>query len=236
MYGKGKIKSWLNFITQTSNTIHMSAQKNYSGWHSGSLPSTFNLELLTLNRLTVDLSQYNNSWYKPGSSFKRACWYLVNIIFFKTALFPFYGLKRGLLRVFGAVIGKGVMIKPHVNIKYPWLLTIGNHVWIGEQAWIDNLGQVTIGNHVCISQGAMLLGGNHDFTKANFDLIVKPIILDDGVWIGAKATIVGGVHCYSHSVLALGSVATADMDAYGIYQGNPAVKVKERFISKTTDD
>jgi acetyltransferase-like isoleucine patch superfamily enzyme len=61
-----------------------------------------------------------------------------------------------------------VNIKPSVNIKYPWLLEVGDHVWIGEEVWIDNLAKVRIGSNVCISQGAMLLTGNHDFTKSTF--------------------------------------------------------------------
>ena len=180
--------------------------------------------------MTVDLSKYDNSWYKPGSLGKRLIWHFINGLFFKTGLFPFYGLKRGLLRLFGARIGKGVIIKPGVNIKYPWFLSIGHNTWLGEAVWIDNLGQVSIGANVCLSQGALLLSGNHDFTKTSFDLIVKPIVLEDGVWIGAKAVVCGGVTAYTHAVLTVCSVAIHDLEAYGIYQGNPAVKGKERVI------
>lgn len=181
--------------------------------------------------MSTDLSIYNNSWYNPGPALKRFCWYWVNIIFFKTGLFPFYGLKRFWLRIFGAKIGTGVLIKPFVNIKYPWLLEMGDHIWIGEQVWIDNLGKVKIGNNVCLSQGAFLLTGNHDFTKLSFDLIVKPITLEEGVWIGANAIVCPGVICNSHAVLAVGSVATSNLDGYSIYSGNPAVKIKDRFFS-----
>ena len=97
--------------------------------------------------------------------------------------------------------------------------------------WIDNLAQVTIGNHVCISQGAFLLTGNHNFSLSTFDLITKPLIVEDGVWIGAQAIVCPGVVCGSHAVLSVGSVATQSLEAYGVYQGNPAVKVKERVIS-----
>ena len=179
----------------------------------------------------TDLSKYSNDWYKPGGSLKRFIWYFFNVIFFKSSIFPFYGLKVSLLRLFGARIGKGVLIKPNVNIKYPWFLTIGDHVWIGEQVWIDNLGAVNIGNNVCISQGALLLCGNHDYAAAHFDLIVKPIILEEGVWIGANAIVAGGAVCRSHSVLTAGSVCSGETEAYGIYRGNPAQSAKERVIS-----
>ncbi|MEP6584757.1 MAG: WcaF family extracellular polysaccharide biosynthesis acetyltransferase [Ginsengibacter sp.] len=178
----------------------------------------------------VDLSSYDNSWYRPGPAWKRFLWYWTNALVFNSSLFPFYGLKVFLLRLFGAKIGKNVSIKPLVNIKYPWMLGIGSNVWIGESVWIDNLAEVSIGNNVCLSQGAMLLSGNHDYSKATFDLFVKKIILEDGVWIGGKATVCGGVVCKTHSVLSVGSVATSHLDSLTIYQGNPAIKLKARKI------
>lgn len=178
---------------------------------------------------TTKLSSFNNSWYKPGGSVKRFIWYVCNAIFFRTA-FPFSGVKRILLKLFGAKIGSGVLIKPHVNIKYPWFLEIGNDVWIGEEVWIDNLGKVVIGNNCCLSQGAMLLCGNHDYSRSTFDLIVGDIVLEEGVWIGAQSVVCPGVTCASHAVLAAGSVATKDLESYAVHQGNPALKVRERKI------
>lgn len=179
---------------------------------------------------SVDLSKYNNAWYKPGGVLRRVFWYMFSYAFFKSG-FPFNSFKVGVLRLFGAEVGKGVIIKPAVNIKYPWKLKVGNHVWLGEQVWIDNLGLVVIGDHCCLSQGAMLLCGNHDYRKSSFDLMTGDITLDKGVWIGARAVVCPGVFCGSHSILTVGSVVTAAMEAYGIYQGNPAVKVKERVVA-----
>ena len=127
-------------------------------------------------------------------------------------------------------IGKNVVIKPSVSVKYPWKLIIGDNVWIGENVWIDNLDQVTIGNNVCSSQGALLLCGNHNYKKTSFDLMVGPIELNDGVWIGAKSVVSQNVVCQSHSVLAVQSVCSSNLEAYSIYRGNPAVKVKNRII------
>jgi len=106
-------------------------------------------------------------------------------------------------------------------------LDIGNHVWIGEQSWIDNLGLVSIADNVCISQGALLLTGNHDYKKQSFDLRVGEIHLQQGCWIGARAT-VPGVTVHEGAVLAVASIATHDLDAGWMYQGNPAVKVRIR--------
>lgn len=178
------------------------------------------------------LDQYNNDWYKPGrNGLVRLLWYYVNAIFFQSYLLPVSSFKVFVLRFFGAKVGSGVNIKPAVNIKYPWLLEIGDHVWIGEKVWIDNLAKVQIGSHVCLSQGAMLLTGNHNYKKENFDLMVEGIILEDGVWIGAKSLVCPGVTCFSHSVLSAHSVATTNLESYFIYTGNPAQKLRERIIS-----
>jgi putative colanic acid biosynthesis acetyltransferase WcaF len=179
---------------------------------------------------STDLSKYDNRWYKPGAGLPvRGLWYLCNALCFKSG-FPFSGFRKFLLRLFGARIGRGVVIKPGTNIKYPWKLSVGNHCWIGEGVWIDNLGQVTLGDHVCLSQGAFLLTGNHNYKKEGFDLMVDNITLEEGVWIGAKAVVCPGVTCRSHSVLSVGSVAISDLEPYSVYQGNPALKVRERHI------
>ncbi|MBJ6119808.1 colanic acid biosynthesis acetyltransferase WcaF [Pontibacter sp. BT310] len=184
------------------------------------------------NSTAVNLSAYNNNWYKPGAGVvKRTVWYFVNGLFFINPLNPLSSLKVLLLRLFGATIGKGVVIKPMVNIKYPWLLNIGNHVWIGEKVWIDNLAQVTIEDNVTLSQGAMLLTGSHNYKKTTFDLIIGSITLEEGVWIGAKAIVCPGIICHTHSILTAGSVATQNLAAYTISQGNPATSKRERIIT-----
>ena len=176
------------------------------------------------------LDTFDNKGYKPGSIAKRSLWYVINIVFLNTPIpFPSF-LKRTILRIFGAEIGKGVVIKPCINIKYPWMLSVGNHSWIGEGVWIDCLGNVNIGANCCISQGAFLLCGNHNFSVSSFDLIVGDITLEDGVWLGAKSIVTTGVTCHTHSVLSVGSVASKDLEAYSIYRGNPAEKTKSRTV------
>jgi putative colanic acid biosynthesis acetyltransferase WcaF len=183
--------------------------------------------------MQTDLSLFNNQWYTQGrNALIRSLWYLVNVLFFICPLNPFSSLKVLLLRLFGAKIGKGVNIKPSVNIKYPWRLTVGDYSWIGENVWIDNLADVVIGNNCCLSQGSMLLCGNHDYKKASFDLIVGSITLEDGVWIGTRSVVCSGVICKSHAVLSAGSVATSDLQPYTIYQGNPAKEIRKREIKE----
>jgi len=188
------------------------------------------LRLIMPTTGTTDLSKFDNSGYKPGSALKRLLWFFCNAFFLQNKYNPFSGLKITILRIFGAKVGKGVVIKPNVNIKYPWKLTVGDYVWIGEKVWIDNLDEVVIESHCCLSQGAMLLCGNHNYSKSSFDLITRSIYLESGVWIGAFAIVTPGVRCESHAVLAVNSVATKNLEKFAVYQGNPAVKIRERKI------
>ena len=180
-----------------------------------------------------DLASYNNDWFKNqigASRVKRVLWYFTNVLFFINPLNPLSGIKRSLLRVFGASIGTGVVLKPGINIKYPWKLEIGDHSWIGEKVWIDNLATVKIGRNVCLSQGAFLLTGNHDYTSPRFDLMIREIVLEDGVWVGARAIVCPGVNAGSHAVLTAASVATSLLEPYTVYRGAPAVPVRKREI------
>ncbi|MBP7155735.1 MAG: WcaF family extracellular polysaccharide biosynthesis acetyltransferase [Flavobacteriales bacterium] len=180
----------------------------------------------------VDLSRFNNTaTFDPGAGvIKRTLWYFTNALFFLNPAFPFRSPKPWLLRMFGARVGKGVVIHPGVNIKFPWKLEIGNNSWIGQGAWLDNLDRLSIGNNVVISQGAMIIQGSHDYKKVDYPTYTKPIVLEDGSWIGAGAIVTLGVTIKSHAVLAVGSVATKDLEAYTIYQGNPAQPVRERIV------
>ncbi len=180
----------------------------------------------------TDLSKFNNSWFDAGGNFlSRGLWYFINVAVLKGPM-PFMRPKRFWLRAFGAKIGKGVILKPHISVKYPWNLEVGDHTWIGENVWIDNLGKVKIGSNVCLSQGAMILSGNHNYSKSSFDLMVKDIVIENGAWLGAKSVVCQGVTVGSHAVLSVSSVASENLEPYGIYRGNPAVKIKERSIEK----
>ncbi|WP_430817964.1 WcaF family extracellular polysaccharide biosynthesis acetyltransferase [Carboxylicivirga sp. N1E11] len=181
----------------------------------------------------TDLSKYNNDWFNEGAGLvKRSLWFMVNALFFINPLNPLSGIKVQLLRLFGAEVGKGVVIKPGVNIKYPWKLVLGDYTWIGERVWIDNLEKVVIGRNCCLSQECLILIGNHNYKLSTFDLMVAPVVIEDGVWMGARSIVTGGVRCGSHSVLSVNSVASANLEPYAIYRGNPAHKVKDRHIEE----
>ncbi len=178
----------------------------------------------------VRLATYNNAWYQPGGSFaKRALWLLVAQPVFASAWIS-SSLRVGLLRAFGARVGQGVVIKPAVQIKYPWHLDLGDHCWIGEHVWIDNLTTVRLGANCCASQGAYFCTGNHDWSEPGFGLRVAPILMGEGSWAGAKAILTPGSVLGSYAVAAAGSVISGTVPDFQIYAGNPARFVKTRKI------
>jgi putative colanic acid biosynthesis acetyltransferase WcaF len=160
-------------------------------------------------------------------------WIIVSLILFRVFPFSFSAIKRMVLRAFGARIGQGVVIKPQVKITFPWKLQLGDHVWLGEECWLLNLERIVIGSNVCISQRAFLCTGSHDYKRPTFDLIVKPIRVENGAWLGASCWVAPGVTVGTHAVLTAGSVATGDLEPWGIYQGNPSVKIRDRQISES---
>ena len=155
---------------------------------------------------------------------------MVSWLLFRLCPISLSRLKRRVLRAFGARIGEGVVIKPRVTITFPWKLTVGDHVWLGEECWLLNLERIVIGNNVCISPRAFLCTGSHNYKSPKFDLIVKPITVENGAWLGAGCWVGPGVTVGTHAVLTAGSIAATDLEPSGIYRGNPAVAFKERRL------
>jgi putative colanic acid biosynthesis acetyltransferase WcaF len=181
--------------------------------------------------MKVDFTKQTQPNYSIGrSTYINYLWYFVSSIIFISPYFPFYKLKRLILRLFGANIGLGVIVKPRVTIKFPWKLSIGDNSTIGECAWIDNLAHVTIGKNVCLSQSVYICTGSHDYKSHSFDLMTKPILIDDGVWLGARSSVLQGVHCQQNSILCAGSIANRNLEDSSIYSGNPAIKIKDRIF------
>jgi putative colanic acid biosynthesis acetyltransferase WcaF len=182
--------------------------------------------------MKTDLSSFSNPEFDRGAGkLREGAWLLVNLFLFQLCPFGFSALKRAILRAFGARIGHGVIIKPQVKITFPWKLVIGDHVWLGEKCWLLNLEQIVIGNNVCISQRAFLCTGSHNYKSPAFDLIVKPITVEDGAWLGAGCWVGPGVKVGNHAILAAMSVTFENLDPFGIYRGNPATLVKQRVIN-----
>lgn len=187
--------------------------------------------MVSKNRSYTRLDLFDNSigLNRGTSKIKEIFWYLTKVVFFLSAMPYPSSLKVKILKWFGANVGTAVVIKPRVNIHFPWKLTIGNHVWIGEEVFILNFEHIAVGNQVCISQRAFLCGGNHDYKIPSMPYRNGPINLNDGCWVGANVFVGPNVTVGVDSVIAAGSVITKSVENNGIYQGNPLRFVKKRW-------
>ena len=155
------------------------------------------------------LDKFNNSEFDRGASkIKEALWLFMRSLIF-APWFPIpSGIKVAALRLFGARVGTGVVIRSRVNITFPWKLTIGDHVWIGDEVLILSLAPVTIASHVCISQRAFLCTGSHRFRSENFDLVTMPIRIGEGSWVAANVFVGPGVSLAPGTMCKAGEVVT----------------------------
>jgi putative colanic acid biosynthesis acetyltransferase WcaF len=179
-------------------------------------------------RLTVNLRNYTTAGFDRGApKWMEILWILLRCAFFVTPIPYPSALKTGVLRWFGAKVGRRVVIRSMVNISFPWRLEIGDDVWIGEGVWILSLASVTVESNVCVSQRSYLCSGTHEYRKDTFDLVTKPIRVREGSWIAAGAFVGPGVEIGPNSVISAGSVALRNVAAHTVVRGNPAQVIKE---------
>jgi len=178
---------------------------------------------------TAQLDRFSRTLVRGRPVAVELLWIVISTLFVKSIL-PGSLHRKVLLRLFGAKIGPGVIIKPCVNIKFPWRLTVGAHAWIGENAWIDNLDEVFIGANACISQSAYLCTGNHDWSAQNFDLLTGAITVEDGGWVAARAVIGPGVTVGRNAIVSIGAVATEDVPSGRILAASSVLLDKPRIL------
>ncbi len=178
----------------------------------------------------VRLASFSARWFDRGRpAAVEALWLLVQTLLVRSWV-PGTAHRAFLLRLFGAVIGRGVTMKPGLRVKFPWRLRVGDDSWLGEDCWIDNLAPVVIGNNVCVSQGAYLCTGNHNWSDPAFALVVKPITLQDGSWVGARCLVGPGVTFEESAVAVAGSIVARSLGPYEIHGGNPARFLRRRNL------
>jgi putative colanic acid biosynthesis acetyltransferase WcaF len=169
------------------------------------------------------------SSFDPSVGFDRerslvvfATWYIFKVLFFLSPMPWPSPFKAFLLRAYGAKAGNSIVIKPRVNIHFPWKLSLGDNVWIGEEACILNFAHIRIGSNVCISQQAFLCSGSHDFRDPSFSYRNLPIQIGDGVWLQARVFVCPGVSIGDDSVVCANSFVQKDVLCNQVSTGNPA--------------
>ena len=142
-------------------------------------------------------------------------WFLVHHLIFKSAFTP-SSLRPLLLKLFGASVGSGVLIRRGIRIHFPWNLEIGDDCWIGEEVWIINHEKVTIGSDVCISQRSIICSGGHDYRSASLEYAHKPVTIKDGAWVCLDAKVLPGVTIGECSVVSAGEIVRKSLPDYSI--------------------
>ena len=160
-----------------------------------------------------DLAGFTGVGYDKGRNIVRqALWVATSSLVIERTWCP-ARLRVGILRAFGATIGRGVHIRQHVRIHWPWKLTIADNAWIGVDAWLLNLEPITIGSNVCISQGVFLCTGSHDHRSPTFEFDNAPIVIEDGAWVAARATVLRGVTVGAGAIVGATALVTKSVPA-----------------------
>ncbi len=180
----------------------------------------------------VDLRRYDQSWYNAGRpKWMILLWWLVQAVVFPITLHAHHGPRRFLLRLFGAHIGKGVVIRPSARVHYPWKVAIGDYSWIGSDVVLYSLDTIEIGSHCAISQKSYLCTGSHDAQDAAFGLKTAPIVIENGVWVATDCFVGPGVRIGANALVGARSNVFSDLPAQQICLGSPCRPQKLRDIS-----
>jgi putative colanic acid biosynthesis acetyltransferase WcaF len=156
-------------------------------------------------------------------------WFVQSTLFANSPQFM-YGWRVWLLRLFGAKIGRSVIIRPSVKITYPWKLTIGDYSWVGDNVTLYTLGEIIIGENVVVSQNSYLCTGSHDFTSKYFDIYEKPIVINSQAWVASDVFVHPGVTIGTLAVIGARSTVMHDIPPNMIAYGNPAEPVRNRIV------
>lgn len=170
----------------------------------------------------VDLHSYDQSWYDRGRpGWYVLLWWLVQSIVFPITPQPLNQVRCGVLRLFGAKVGKGVLVRPTARFTYPWKVEIGDYSWIGDNVVFYSLDRISVGSHCVISQKSYLCTGSHDLSDRAFGLVTKTIEIGHGVWIATDCFIAPGVQIGSNAVIGARSTVLKSMPAQSVCWGSP---------------
>ncbi|MEG5065116.1 hormogonium polysaccharide biosynthesis acetyltransferase HpsU [Microcoleus sp. B3-A4] len=183
----------------------------------------------------VDLRRYDQSKFDRGKpSWVILLWWFVQAIAFPLTPHPFNSIRSALLRLFGAKIGRGAIIRPTARFTYPWKIAIGDYSWIGDDVVLYSLDRIAIGKHCVISQKSYLCTGTHDPQDPAFSLITAPVIVNNGVWIAADCFIGPGVEIGANALIGARSSVFKNMPAGFICTGTPCRPRCQREINQSS--
>ncbi|MFW5698357.1 MAG: WcaF family extracellular polysaccharide biosynthesis acetyltransferase [Planctomycetota bacterium] len=196
------------------------------------------VQATTGHAVEVDLGRYDQGWFDRGRG-PIACmlWDMVQTLLIAPSPHCFYSWRRFWYRLFGATIGKDVLIRKSVKCNYPWKLTIGDRCWIGDGATLYTLDHITLDSDVVVSQQAYLCTGSHDPSDPAFGLRTAPITVRRGAWIALGAVVMPGATIGNGALIGARAVLTHDAAARTIYTGSPArERGRREIVEREVDD
>ncbi len=173
--------------------------------------------------------------YKDNLSFKnklrRLVWNIACFILFRPFALPcFKHWRNFVLKLFGAKIGQGSVIRSSAVIWDPRNLFVGKRTCIGPNAIIYNPAPIVLGDKVTISQYAYLCTASHDITDIEHPLITKSIKVDSFAWVAADAFVGMGVTIGEGAVVGARAAVFKDVEPWTVVGGNPAKFIKKREL------
>ena len=131
--------------------------------------------------------------------------------------------------MFGAKIGKGVLLRATVKVTYPWNIEIGDYSWIGEDNVLYSLGKIKIGSNVALAHKVYINTGGHEYDKVSFDIFSEPVVIEDECWLTNDVYVAPGVTIGKGSIIAARSSVLKSMPGGKICVGTPAIVIKDRI-------
>lgn len=184
--------------------------------------------------MNLNLKNYKNR-HSLRSKIARMAWYLVWTLFARatpehSGLFNKWRIM--LLRMFGAKIGQGCVVKSSCEIWQPWNLEIGDYVALSEHVICYTVDKIKIGSQTTVSREAFLCCASHDISSHVMELTYAPITIGRDAWISARAIVLPGRRVGDGAVVAAGAVVTKDVEPWMVVAGNPAKVIKKRELTE----
>ena len=165
-----------------------------------------------------------------GNRLARAAWGLAYAMFFRLSPTPFFGWRRWLLRLFGAVVAPSAKVYPTTRVWAPWNLSMERGSCLGPEVYCYNVATVHLGIDATVSFRAFLCSASHDIRHPERPLVTGPIRLERGAYVFADAFIGMNVTLGEGAVVAARAVVVKDVAAQDVVGGNPARVIGRRDL------
>ncbi len=175
-----------------------------------------------------DLKNYSYNLKRERALFFIQFYHIVYLLLIRPTPKFLYSWRRIIYRLLGANIGEGVRISSSAKLLYPWNIEIGEYSWIGDNVELYSVDKIIIGKNVALAHNIFVSTAAHDVYDIHFNTIIKPVIIEDEVWVAGNVFVNMGVILERGVVIGAGSIVTKNMPEGYMCVGNPARPIKRR--------